>query len=170
MDTQIRSDWVSAYPHVHLSLGVALRWRGILQLTRLLGCAIFILEFAVQGCSLFRGVTFLQGWPPSYNHTDPQCTGVHLTSSYRVVCPPIGLSIIILDYCSSKVILMAKRRRWNKLRPRLFALLYLYCFIWFWISLHHKDQFPVVSTVLLYMTFLRIQIFSEIQPHWTHGL
>ena len=48
---------------------------------------------------------------------------------------------------------MAKRRRQNKLRPRLFALLYLYCFIWFWISLHLKDQFPIVSTVLLYMSF-----------------
>ena len=33
------------------------------------------------------------------------------------------------------------------------CLFYLNCFIWFWISLHHKDQFPIVSTVLLYMSF-----------------
>ena len=36
VDTQICSDWVSAYPRIHLFLGVALKWQGIQQFSLLL--------------------------------------------------------------------------------------------------------------------------------------
>ena len=115
VDTQICSDWVSAYPRIHLFLGVALKWQGIQQFSLLLSggsrerpprAPLFLNQTEAQRAEK----NCFWDWPPPPPPPPPLTEGLDLPLLFNAIHVsgdlPVNFPIKLIDFHCIEFILL----------------------------------------------------------------